>query len=49
MSIAPPAAYLPNLTKLAGQGPVEGFVLDLTEIWSDSEAGTFSGAPESIM
>ena len=27
--------YLNNLTRLDGEGPVDGFVLDLTEIWSE--------------
>jgi Uma2 family endonuclease len=27
--------YLSNITRLAGEGPVDGFVLDLTEIWSE--------------
>ena len=26
--------FLTNITQLAGEGPVDGFVLDLTEIWS---------------
>jgi Uma2 family endonuclease len=26
--------YLDHVTRLVGEGPVEGFVLDLTEIWS---------------
>jgi Uma2 family endonuclease len=26
--------FLTNITQLKGEGPVEGFVLDLTEIWS---------------
>ena len=27
--------YLNNVTRLDGEGPVDGFVLDLTEIWSE--------------
>jgi Uma2 family endonuclease len=27
--------FLTNITQVAGDGPVEGFVLDLTEIWSE--------------